>query len=48
MSWPLYSREKYLWYPMYRRLGGPQSQSGCGGEKKSQPLPEIEPWLTSP
>jgi hypothetical protein len=21
------------WYPSYRKLGGPQSQSGCGGEE---------------
>jgi len=21
-----------LWYPLDRRLGGPQSWSGCGGE----------------
>jgi len=31
-------------YPLDRRLGGPQSRSGRGGEeKKSQPLPGIEP-----
>jgi hypothetical protein len=30
--------------PLDRRLGGPQSRSGRGGEEKnSQPLPEIEP-----
>jgi hypothetical protein len=29
--------------PMDRRLGGPQSRSGRGGEEKnSQPSPEIE------
>jgi hypothetical protein len=32
------------WYPLDRRLGGPQSRSGRGGEEKnSQPQPGIEP-----
>jgi hypothetical protein len=36
---PLYPR-----YPLDRRLGGPQSRSGHGGEEKnSQPPPGIEP-----
>jgi len=31
---------KSPWYPLDRRLGGPQSQSRCSGEEKnSQPLP---------
>jgi hypothetical protein len=31
-------------YPLYRRLGGPQSRSGRGGEQKnSQILPGLEP-----
>jgi hypothetical protein len=31
-------------YPLDKRLGGPQSRSGRGGEKKnSQHPPEIEP-----
>jgi hypothetical protein len=29
-------------YPSDRRLDGPQSRSGRGGEKKSQLLPGIE------
>jgi hypothetical protein len=30
--------------PLDRRMGGPQSRSGRGGEEKnSQPLPGIEP-----
>jgi hypothetical protein len=34
---------KKLWYPLDRRLGGPQSRSGRGGEEKhSQLLPGIE------
>jgi hypothetical protein len=33
-----------LWYPLDRRLGGPQSRSGRGGEEKNpQPPPAIEP-----
>jgi len=36
------------WYPLDRRLGGPQSHSGRGGEKKnSQPPPGIEPYNPS-
>jgi hypothetical protein len=35
---------KSPWYPLDRRLGGPQSRSGRGGEEKnSQPPPGIEP-----
>jgi hypothetical protein len=35
---------KNPWYPLDRRLGGPQSRSGRGGEdKNSQPPPGIEP-----
>jgi hypothetical protein len=35
---------KELWYPLDRKLGGPQSQSGRGGEEKnSQPLQGQEP-----
>jgi hypothetical protein len=35
--------EKNPWYPLDRRLGGPQSRSGRGGEEKnSQPPPGIE------
>jgi hypothetical protein len=34
---------------MDRRLGGPQSRSGHGGEKKnSQPLPGLEPPIIQP
>jgi hypothetical protein len=36
-------------YPLYRRLGGPQSRSGRGGEEKnSQPLPGLEPPIIQP
>jgi len=35
---------KSPWYSLDRRLGGPQSRSGRGGEEKnSQPPPGIEP-----
>jgi hypothetical protein len=35
---------KRPWYPLDRKLGGPQSRSGRGGEEKnSQPPPRIEP-----
>jgi hypothetical protein len=44
MPRPLYPQGKSAWYPLDRRLGGPQSRSGRGGEEKnSQPPPEIEP-----
>jgi hypothetical protein len=34
---------KSPWYPLDRRLGGPQSRSGRGGEEKnSQLLPGLE------
>jgi hypothetical protein len=37
-------REKSPWYPLDKRLGGPQSHPGRGGEEKnSNPPPGIEP-----
>jgi hypothetical protein len=37
-------REKDRRYPLDRRLGGPQSRSGRGGEEKNSQLPPgIEP-----
>jgi hypothetical protein len=45
----LYLEGKSSLYPLNRRLGGPQSQSGCGGEEKnSSPLPGIKPRSYSP
>jgi hypothetical protein len=32
---PLYPQGNSPWYPLDRRLGGPQSQSGHGGEEKN-------------
>jgi hypothetical protein len=41
---PLYPQGKSPWYPSDRRLGGPQSRSGRGGEEKnSEPPPGLEP-----
>jgi hypothetical protein len=41
---PLYPQGNGPWYPMDRRLGGFQNQSGHGGEEKNfQPLPGLEP-----
>jgi hypothetical protein len=46
---PLYSQGKIPWYPVDRRLGGPQSRSRRGGEEKnSQPLPALEPPIIQP
>jgi hypothetical protein len=40
---------KSPWYPLDRRLGGPQNQFGQGGEEKnSQPLPGFEPPIIQP
>jgi hypothetical protein len=47
--WPLYPQGKSHWYPLARRLGGPQSQSERGGEEKnSQLLPALEPPIIHP
>jgi hypothetical protein len=41
---PLYPQGKSPWYPLDRRLSGPQSRSGrCGLEKNSQPRRESNP-----
>jgi hypothetical protein len=41
---PLYPQGKSPWYTLDRRLSGPQSRSGRGGEEKnSQPPPRIMP-----
>jgi len=40
---------KIPWYPLDRRLGGPQNLCGCGGEEKnSQPLSGLEPQIIQP
>jgi hypothetical protein len=45
----LYLQRKSPRYPLDRRLGGLQSQSGSGGEEKnSQPLPGLEPPVFQP
>jgi hypothetical protein len=41
---PIYPQGKRPWCPLDRRLGGPQSHPGRGGEEKdSKPPPGIEP-----
>jgi hypothetical protein len=38
------SKGRSPWYPLDKRLDGPESQSGRGGEEKnSQPLPGLKP-----
>jgi hypothetical protein len=47
----IYYQRKILRYPLEKRLGGPQSQSGRGGEEKevfSLLLPVIESRSSSP
>jgi hypothetical protein len=45
----LYSQGNSPWYPLDRKLGGPQNRSGRGGEEKnSQPLPRLEPQIMQP
>jgi hypothetical protein len=45
----LYPQGKSPWYALVRRLGGPQSQSGCVGEEKnSQPLLGLQPPIIQP
>jgi hypothetical protein len=37
------------WYPLGRKLGGPQSRSGrCGEEKNPQPLSGLETPIIQP
>jgi hypothetical protein len=46
---PIRPQGKSPWYPLDRRLGGPHSRSGRGGEEKnSQPLPGLEPPIIQP
>jgi bacterioferritin-associated ferredoxin len=46
---PLYPQVKYCQYPLDRRLGGPQSWSGRGGEEKNTHLPPgLEPSIIQP
>jgi hypothetical protein len=46
---PLYSQRKNPWYPLDRRLGGPQRRSGRSGEEKNfQPLAGLESPIIHP
>jgi hypothetical protein len=43
---PTYPQGKSSWYPLDRRLGGPHSRSGRGGEEKnSQPLRGLKLYM---
>jgi hypothetical protein len=45
VSFTLYPQGKSLWYPLDRRLSGPQSRTGRGGEEKNfQTPPGIVPY----
>jgi hypothetical protein len=45
MPWLLYPQRQSPWYPLDRRLGGPQSWSGYGVEEKNtQPPLGFESW----
>jgi hypothetical protein len=39
---PLYPQGKSPWYPLDRRLGGPQSRYGRGGEEKNSQCAEVK------
>jgi hypothetical protein len=39
---PLYPQGNSPWYPLDRRLGGPQNRSGRGGEEKNSQPPAGE------
>jgi hypothetical protein len=46
---PFYPQGKSPWYPLDRRLAGPQRRSGRGGEEKNvQPLLGLEPPIIQP
>jgi hypothetical protein len=46
MPWLLYPQGKSPFYPLDRKLDGPQSQSGYGGEEKnSQPMLGLKPLI---
>jgi hypothetical protein len=44
---PIYPQGKSRWYPLDRRLGGPQSHSRCGGEEKNVTFQKAEGKLFS-
>jgi len=44
MPWLLYPWGKSPQYPLDRRLGGPQGQSGCGGKENKK---NISYWNVS-
>jgi hypothetical protein len=45
VSGRIHAQAALPWYPLDRRLGGPQNRSGRGGEEKnSQSPPGVEPY----
>jgi len=46
MPWLLYPQGKSLWYPLDRRLGGLQIQSGHSGKEKKNIFPDPSRNLT--
>jgi hypothetical protein len=49
MAWSLYPQGNSSWYPLDKRLGGPQSRSGRGGEEKnSHPLTGLKVSIIQP
>jgi hypothetical protein len=45
---PLYRQENSHWYPLDRRLGVPQSRSGCGSKEKLISPSDRKMAVTSP
>jgi len=46
LPWSFYSHGKELPHPLDRKMGGPQGQSGHGGEEKKIPAPSLVFILT--
>jgi len=46
--WTLYTQGKSPWYPLDRRLDGPQSHSERGGEEKNSQPPAGNRTLQPP
>jgi hypothetical protein len=44
MSQLFYPQSKRSWYPQDKRLGGPQTQSGHGGEEKNPIIAPTRKW----
>jgi hypothetical protein len=44
VSGQLYPQGNSPWYPLDRRLGGPQSRSARGGEEKNSQPPPVDDY----